>query len=85
MHKPGWGFYVLRHVFRTVADETRDQVAVDAIMGHATPGMDTVYRERISGDRLRALVDHVHGWVFGAPTTEDDRETDAPRLRLYAG
>src|SRR5262249_44712270 len=38
-------FYVLRHTFRTVADETKDSVACDAIMGHETPHMSSVYRE----------------------------------------
>src|SRR4029078_13539760 len=34
LHRPGLGFYALRHVFETVAGGSRDQIAVDAIMGH---------------------------------------------------
>jgi integrase len=58
-------FYALRHTFETIGGESRDQVAVDAIMGHARDDMASVYRERISDARLRAVVDHVHHWLFG--------------------
>jgi integrase len=59
------GFYTLRHTFRTIADEAKDQPAADALMGHESPHMSTVYRERISDDRLRAVADYVHKWLFG--------------------
>ena len=61
----GLGFYTLRHTFRTVADETKDQPACDSITGHESPHMSTVYRETISDERLRAVADHVHDWLFG--------------------
>ncbi len=63
--RKGLGFYTLRHVFRTVADEARDQPAADFIMGHEVPHMSTVYRETISDARLRAVTDHVRAWLFG--------------------
>jgi integrase len=63
--RKGLGFYTLRHVFRTVADEAKDQPAVDFVMGHEVPHMSVVYRERISDDRLRAVADHVRAWLFG--------------------
>ena len=58
------GFYTLRHTFRTVADEAKDQPAADFIMGHEVPHMSTVYRETISDVRLRAVSDHVRQWLF---------------------
>jgi integrase len=62
--RQGLGFYTLRHVFRTVADESKDQPAIDFIMGHAKDDMASVYRERISDDRLRAVTDYVRVWLF---------------------
>ena len=58
-------FYALRHTFETVAGESRDQVAVKSIMGHEPADMASLNRERIDDDRLRAVVDHVRGWLFG--------------------
>jgi integrase len=58
------GFYTLRHTFRTVADESKDQPAVDFIMGHEAPHMSAVYRETISDARLKAVADHVRTWLF---------------------
>jgi integrase len=59
-------FHTLRHTFRTVADEARDQPAADYIMGHELAHISSVYRERIGGDRLRAVTDHVRNWLFGS-------------------
>lgn len=64
--RKGLGFYTLRHTFRTIADEAKDQPATDHVMGHEVSHMSSVYRERISDDRLRAVVEHVRTWLFGA-------------------
>jgi integrase len=69
--RKGLGFYTLRHVFRTVADEARDQPAADFIMGHEIPHMSSVYRETISDARLKAVADHVRAWLFAAPAAGD--------------
>jgi integrase len=69
--RKGLGFYTLRHVFRTVADEARDQPAVDFVMGHEVPHISTVYRETISDARLRAVAEHVRRWLF--PTAKKGR------------
>jgi integrase len=68
-------FYCLRHTFRTVADESKDQPAVDFIMGHEVPHMSAVYRETISDVRLKAVADHVRAWLFpqSAQTTGYER------------
>jgi integrase len=64
MYRAGLGFYALRHTFETVAGGCRDQVAVDAIMGHVDTSMAGLYRERIDDDRLQAVVNHVRSWLF---------------------
>ncbi len=63
----GLTFYGLRHTFQTIAEGARDLAAVQAIMGHAASGndMSATYRERVDDERLKAVVDHVRGWLFG--------------------
>jgi integrase len=61
------GFYCIRHGFETIAGDTGDQVAVNAIMGHADQSMAATYRERIDPERLQRVVEHVRQWLF-APT-----------------
>jgi integrase len=56
-------FYTLRHNFETIAGESKDQVAVDSIMGHVDPSMGAAYREKISEARLIAVVDTVRAWL----------------------
>ena len=60
------GFGKLRHTFRTVADGVADANAIRRVMGHRVgKGAETGYIMEISDDRLQAVVDHVHGWLFG--------------------
>jgi hypothetical protein len=60
----GAGFYLLRHVFRTVADEVHDRPAIDLIMGHADETMAAHYRESIDETRFHAVVGHVREWLW---------------------
>ena len=64
LKRPGLSFYTLRHTFETIAGQSKDQVAVDSIMGHVDPSMAATYRQEIGDDRLRAVVNHVHDWLF---------------------
>ncbi len=59
----GLSFYSLRHCCETHGGA--DQVAVDAVMGHRTPGMGTNYRQSIADDRLEAVADAIHAWLYG--------------------
>jgi integrase len=74
--RKGLGFYTLRHTFRTVADEAKDQPAADYIMGHEVPHMSSIYRETISDERLRAVVNHVRDWLL-SPATKGEASQQA--------
>jgi len=76
VHRDGLGFATLRHVYRTVADGSLDQPAVNHIMGHADSSMAATYRERIDDSRLQAVVDYVHAWLFG-----DDNDSENERYQ----
>lgn len=68
----GLGFYTLRRQFEIVAGESKDQVAVDAIMGHAekSDDMAAVYRQGVvSDERLQAVTEHVRHWLFEGGAT----------------
>jgi integrase len=63
--QPGLSFYALRHTFRTVADGSKDQPAIDRIRGHSREeDMATHYREGIEDARIADVVEHVHAWLF---------------------
>ena len=70
LHRPGVGFYTLRHVFETVAGDSKDQVATNAIMGHVNDTMAGNYRERIEDSRLVTVTEHVRRWLFGDHKTK---------------
>lgn len=67
LKRPRLGFYALRHTLETIGGEAKDQIALDAIMGHVRDDMASVYRERISDERLLAVTDHVRIWLFNEP------------------
>lgn len=59
------GIYWLRHTFQTIGGGAKDQVAVNALMGHVDSTQAATYREEIEPERLRAVTDHVRRWLFG--------------------
>ncbi len=81
IHRPGLSFYALRHTLETIAGESRDQVAVDYIMGHARDDMASVYRERISDDRLIAVTNYVRKWLFASTVAAKSSHTATARKR----
>lgn len=64
MKQKGLGFYTLRHTFQTAGDAAKDPLAVSAIMGHVDSSISGHYREGIAFERLKAVTDHVHEWLF---------------------
>jgi integrase len=64
LHQAGLGFATLRHVFQTVAESSKDFPAIRHIMGHVDDSISGAYREGVSDDRLRDVVNCVHDWLF---------------------
>ena len=58
------GFYSLRRTFETVAGGSKDQVAVDVVMGHSDSSMAAVYRQGLDDQRLIDVGNHVRNWLF---------------------
>jgi integrase len=63
-YRDGLSFYALRHTLETIGGESRDQVAVDAIMGHDDGSMANAYREGVSDERLYGVAECVRTWLF---------------------
>jgi len=64
MKRPGRNFYSLRRTFETVASGTKDQPAIDLIMGHHDDSMAAVYRQGLDDQRLIDVAEHVRQWLF---------------------
>lgn len=73
LKRDGLNFYALRHTFQTVAEQTRDFPAVERIAGREDAGqVATMYREDIGDDRLKAVANHVHDWLWPEENQSND-------------
>jgi len=75
----GRTFYDLRRTFETVAEDSKDLSAVQAVMGHSPPAndMSAVYRQKVDDGRLHGVVDVVRRWLFaGAELTPEHAEAN---------
>ncbi len=75
-------FYTLRHTTETIGGGARDQVALDAIMGHCDASMSADYREGIDDARLVAVSDHVRAWLDLNEKKDIESKSSKPVLRI---
>jgi len=61
----GYGFYCLRHTYRTIAARSKDREAVAKTMGHSIGTIEAVYTHDIDEDRLANVADIVRSWLYG--------------------
>lgn len=60
-------FYDLRRTCASIGVQVRDDDAVRAILGHKRPASDTLgtyNRMSVSDERLLAVTNHIHNWLF---------------------
>jgi len=75
IHRPGMGLYWLRHTFQTIADGSRDPVAVSHVMGHIDGSMAGNYREHIEDARLKGVCEYVRQWLWPEASRKAESNT----------
>jgi integrase len=71
-------FYDLRRTCASIGLQVGDDDAVRTILGHKRLAKDMlgVYnRLQVSDDRLRAVTDHIHNWLFTGVATQGSQES----------
>lgn len=64
IHRPRLNFYALRHTTQTIGEDAKDLPALRLIMGHTDQSISNEYREGICDDRLQAVTDCTHSWLW---------------------
>jgi integrase len=68
IHRPGMGLYWLRHTSATRADDAKDRIATQWLMGHADNSTTAGYVDDIDAARVKAVCEHVRNWLNGGAT-----------------
>lgn len=68
IHKKGHGFYVLRHVYKTVAEYSGLPHVVNRTMGHESSNVEEAYRawvgNQVQLDGFKTVANYVRNWVY---------------------
>lgn len=64
LYRRGHSFGALRSTYRTWADETKDEAAINFTMGHVDQKVSAVYRQSIGDERLVVVSKHVRSKLF---------------------
>lgn len=78
----GVNHYALRHTFLTEAENlVRDSPATKLAMGHVDSSITASYRENISDDRLEAISNALHRWLFGKKAAAKKKATKTKKAK----
>lgn len=75
----GVGHYALRHTFETIAGDSKDQIAVDYVMGHHDQSMAGNYRQGLDPKRVKAVCQHVRKWFLAGKPKPKRKSKPKPK------
>jgi integrase len=78
IHRKNLSFYTIRHTVETHGGA--DQTAVNMVMGHVDSTMAGNYRHGVADERLEAVSQNLHRWLFG----ESDNRAGAVTIPFQA-
>jgi integrase len=64
IYRHGMGLYWLRHTSATRADDAKDRIATQWLLGHIDGSMTGEYVDDIDVARVKAVCDHIRKWLF---------------------